>query len=122
MPAHVLTSDEPVAGFYATRLVKGGIEVPVMIWHGRPVIDGETQDRAPRWCISIDGRPDRFDKDQQCRVPLDAYDYWPFRRRIDAREYAFLRRRAAWAKQHAPEHPAAKPYQPIDLGALPPRF
>lgn len=112
----------PSAGFYATRLVRGGIEVPAMVWHGCPVIDGERQDRSTRWCIALDGKSCRFDKEQQCRVPLDALDHWPLRRRITAREYAFLRRRTRWAHEHAPEHPAANPYAPIDLNALPPRF
>lgn len=110
------------AGFYATRLARGGIEVACMVWFGAPVIDGERQDRAPRWCIAIDGRADRLDKEQQARVPLDAHDYWPLNRRISHSEYAFLRRRARWAREHAPDHPAANPYTRIDLGALPPRF
>lgn len=120
-PASV-RSDQPVAGFYATRLVKGGIEVPCMIWFGTPVIDGERQDRAPRWCIAVDGKSDRFDREQQCRVPLDVFDYWPLRRRIAASEYAFQRRRTAWAERYAPDHPAANPRERIDLRALPPRF
>lgn len=114
------TTPEP--GFYATRLVRGGIEVGCMIWFGLPVIDGERQDRAPRWCIAIDGRSDRLDKEQQARVPLDALDHWPLQRRISASEFAFMRRRARWAREHAPDHPAANPYQRIDLGALAPRF
>lgn len=117
-----LQGDTPVAGFYTTRLVRGAIDVPCMVWFGQPVIDGERQDRSPRWCIAIDGRSDRFDKEQQCRIPLEAADRWPLGKRITAREYAFLTRRAKWARDHAPEHPAANPRQPIDLGALPPRF
>ena len=114
---------EPERGFYATRLVRGGIEVPVMVWFGPPVIEGERQDRSPRWCIAIDGKSWRREKeDHECLVPLDAYDYWPPGRRITASEYAFLRRRAKWAREHAPEHPAARPYRPVDLAALPPRF
>jgi hypothetical protein len=112
----------PQRGFYATRLVKGGIEVPAMVWHGQPVIAGERQDRRPRWCIAIDGRSDRFDKEQQCRVPLDALDHWPLQRRITASEYAFQRRRTKWAQLHQPDHPAANPYQRVDLNTLPPRF
>lgn len=113
---------QPEAGFYATRLVRGAIEVPVMVWHGAPVIAGERQDRSPRWNIAIDGESCRFDREQGCRVPLDAHDHWPLRRRITAPEYAFLRRRSKWARDHAPDHPAANPRQRIDLGALPPRF
>lgn len=113
----------PERGFYATRLVRGGIEVACMVWFGQPVIEGERQDRSPRWCIAIDGRSCRREKeDHEYRAPLDALDYWPLARRITASEYAFMRRRAKWAREHAPDHPAAKPYQRIDLAALPPRF
>jgi len=116
--------DIPLPGFYAMRLVKGGIEVPIMIWHGCPVIEGERQDRCPRWCVAIDGKSCRLDKDQQCRVPLDVFDAWPAcsGHRIQAREYAFLRRRTKWARAYAPSHPAANPRERIDLRALPPRF
>lgn len=112
----------PQPGFYATRLIKGGIEVPCMVWFGQPVIEGQRQERAARWCIAIDGRSDWRDREQQCYVPLDALDYWPLARRISAREYAFMRRRARWAREFQPEHPAANPYTRIELGALPPRF
>ena len=116
--------DLPERGFYAMRLVKGAIAVPVMIWHGAPVIEGERQDRSPRWCAAINGRSCRFDKEQGCRVPLDVYEAWPncSGRRIRAREYAFMRRRTRWAQRHAPTHPAATPYERIDLRQLPPRF
>ena len=116
--------DVPEPGFYAMRLIKGGIEVAVLIWHGAPVIEGERQDRSPRWCVAIDGASCRFDKEQQCRVPLDVFEAWPAcsGRRIAGREYAFLRRRATWARKHASHHPAANPRAPIDLRALPPRF
>ena len=116
--------DLPVSGFYTMRLAKGGIAVPVMIWHGTPVIEGERQDRSPRWCVAIDGASCRFDRDEQCRVPLDVFDAWPFcsGHRIRAREYAFLRRRTKWAHAYAPDHPAANPRERIDLRSLPPRF
>jgi hypothetical protein len=116
--------DIPERGFYAMRLAKNGIEVAVMIWHGAPVVDGERQDRSTRWCVAIDGRSCRYDEEQQCRIPRDVFDAWPYcaKKRITAIEYAFLRRRAKWAREYAPEHPAANPREAIDLRALPPRF
>ena len=111
----------PQRGFYATRLVKGGIEVPCMIWHGQPVIEGERQDRQPRWCLAIDGKSDRLDKEQQARVPLDALDHWPLQRRISHHEYAFLRRRTKWARRHAPDHPAAQPIHSASISVALPR-
>jgi hypothetical protein len=124
----IVQGDQPVAGLYALRLVKGGIEVAVRIWHGLPVIDGEEQDRAPRWCVEIDGRTDRWERDDdagyRCRVPLDVSEAWPFcaRRPITPTEFAFLQRRATWAREHAPNHPAANPRERIDVRSLPARF
>jgi hypothetical protein len=115
-------STSPAPGFYATKFVRGGIDVPVMVWFGAPIIKGERQDRSPRWCIAIDGRSCRIDQEQQCRVPLDALDYWPLKRRITAVEYIFMRRRARWAREHQPDHPAANPFKPIDLDTMAPRF
>lgn len=112
----------PVAGFYRTRLINSGMWVAVRFWYGAPIIDGEEQDRSPRWCVEVDGRTDRFDKEAQHRVPLDALDVWPWAagHPIKRREYDFLLKRAAWAREHAPEHPAATPREAIDLRKLPP--
>lgn len=41
---------------------------------------------------------------------------------IDEQEYDFLIAEAKWAKQHAPEHPAANPDKPISLRAAPSVF
>jgi hypothetical protein len=120
----------PEAGFYATRLVRNGIEVPVRIWFGRPVIDGEEQDRCPRWCVEVDGATTKTERDAEtgyeARVPLDPIldDVWPFcaRHRIDEAEFAHMTRRAAWAREFAPTHPAARPREPIDMRQLPPVF
>lgn len=107
----------PRAGFYEGRLINGAIRVGVMIWHGYPVIAGERQDRAPRWCIAVNGRT--TDKHGEL---LDVFERWPFvaGKPISHREYAFRKRRQRWARDHAPEHPAANPYEPINLGKLKP--
>ena len=107
----------PVAGFYGARLINGGIAVGVMIWHGCPVIAGERQDRSPRWCIAVNGLT--TDKNGEL---LDVFDRWPFvgGEPISHREYAFRKRRRLWARKHAPEHPAANPFEPIDLRKLKP--
>lgn len=126
----IATTDQPVAGFYATRLVRGGIEVPVRIWHGAPIIDGEEQERSPRWCVEVDGRTTKTERDPatgyEARVPLDPLldHVWPFcaRRPIAESEFAFMTRRAAWAREHQPDHPAATPREPVDVRALPPIF
>jgi hypothetical protein len=112
----------PVTGYYKTRLVNSGAWVAVRIWFGAPIIDGEEQDRSPRWCVEVDGRTDRFDREAGHRVPLDALDVWPWcaGHPISRHEYGFLRKRAAWARDHAPEHPAANPFERIDLRAMKP--
>jgi hypothetical protein len=114
--------DVPVAGYYKTRLINSGMWVAVRIWYGAPIIDGEEQDRSHRWCVEVDGKTCRFDREAGHRVPLDAHDVWPFAARhpITRGEYGFLRKRAAWARDHAPEHPAADPFEPINLRKLPP--
>jgi hypothetical protein len=113
---------EPVAGTYKTRLVNSGMWVAVKFWYGRPIIDDEEQDRSPRWCVVVNGRTDRFDKEAQHRVPLEALDVWPWAagNPISEREYQFLLRRKTWAVEYAPEHPAARPHEPINLRKLKP--
>lgn len=108
---------EPRASFYRTRLSRGGIFVGVLIWHGRPVIEGERLDRAPRWCVAVDGRTTNAEGEL-----LDVYETWPFAEKISAREYAFLKRRRLWAEQHAPEHPAAQPRRRADRRIMKPIF
>lgn len=121
-------TDTPQAGFYRMRLVRGGPVVAVRIWFGAPVIDGEEQDRAPQWCVEIDGKSDRWEIDDdtgyRCRVPLDVDMAWPrcAWHPVDRREYDFLLRRKTWAVEHAPEHPAANPHQPVDVRHLKPGF
>ena len=122
----------PIAGYYACRLIRGGLRVPVKIWWGLPIIDGEEQDRSPRWCCEVDGRTDRIERDPETgeptgqRVPLDPIldDVWIYccGQPIKQREYLFLRRRAEWAREHAPDHPAARPREKIDIRLLKPGF
>lgn len=113
---------QPRKGFYRTQLVNGGLNVGVLVWFGRPIVDGETQDRAPRWCVAVDGRTDKLDHEAGCHVPLDPFDVWPWccDEKITHREFAFLKDRARWARRYAPEHPAANPRKPIDRRKLKP--
>jgi hypothetical protein len=110
-----------IAGHYRTRLIRGGLWVAVRFWFGAPIVDGEELDRSHRWCVEVDGRTDRIDKDEG-RVLLDPLEVWPWAggNPISEREYRFLRRRASWAVEHAPEHPAANPHKPINRRVMPP--
>lgn len=112
-------SDEPIAGHYKTRLVKDGPFVPVRLYFGLPVIDGEEQDRTPRWCAVVDGQTDRIEKGDdgyQCRVPLDVERYWPWCGRwpISEDEYNYMRAVTDHAKQWRPDKPQAAPTKKID--------
>jgi len=100
--------DRPRAGFFRTRLIRGGIFVGVRFW---------TEGRD--WRVEIDGRTTRDDG-----FPLDPLEVWPYcaGQEITEREFHFLARRRQWAQEHAPEHPAADPGEPVDLSKLPPRF
>jgi hypothetical protein len=112
-------ADQPVAGHYRQRLVKRGPWVPVLIWHGPPIVDGEVLDRSWRWCVAINGETFRWiDGNPE---PIDVWDAWPecSGQPIDRDEYQFMIRRVRWAREHAPDHWAANPYRPIDLGELP---
>lgn len=118
----------PIAGHYAMRLARGGVRVPVRIWFGLAVIDGEEQDRGHDWRCEIDGRTDRWERDAEsgyrCRVPLEIDRAWPFcaGEPILEPEYRFLVADAAHAREWRPEHPKAQPRKPVDFNTLPMRF
>lgn len=98
--------DQPREGFYRTRLIKGAMNVGVMLWFAP---DG--------WRVVVDGQTHRDDG----RL-LDPFEVWPWccDQPISHREFAFLKHRARWAREHAPEHPAANPRRPIDRRKLKP--
>lgn len=116
-----LQGDEPVAGFYMASLVKDGPLVPIRLWFGAPIIDGEEQDRAPRWCIEVGGQTDRFEKDEahpeyKCRVAIEVSRYWPWcaKNKITEAEFNYMKDHASWAKAYAPHLPDAQPRKKID--------
>ena len=118
----------PIAGFYATRLVKDGPRVAVRIWYGAAVIAGEEQDRGHDWRVEIDGRTDRFERDEttgyRCRVALEVERAWPYcaKEPVSEAEYRYLAAHAEWARKNQPDHPKANPRKPVDFHTLPVRF
>lgn len=106
--------DEPQAGFYRGRLVKGGPWVPIRIWFGAPLdpLTGEELDRSHRWQAERNGE----------FVEVDAV--WPFcaADAINEAEYRYLLATNQWAAEHAPDAPEAAPRQKIDLNRLPTLF
>jgi hypothetical protein len=55
-------------------------------------------------------------------VFLDVHETWPYCEPITRREFDFLERRRRWALEHAPDHPAARPRDTIDVLSLKPGF
>ncbi len=93
------------------KLVKGGPPVAARI-----AFDDETG----RWQVTINGEDkaphtDPWQAEGMSRV-------WHYGRIIDEAEYTFMLARAAWARQHAPDDPSAKPDEPIDLTRIPSIF
>jgi hypothetical protein len=105
-------------------MVRGGVLVPVRIWFGPAVINGEEQDRGHDWRCEIDGRTDLIEGDRAagywCRVALPIDRAWPYcaRRPITAAEYQYLVAHAGWAREHAPDHPKAQPRKPVDFNTI----
>ncbi len=99
-------ADAPVAGFYKTKLSKGGHPVGVRIWFGPPLdpVTGEEMDRSHRWQAHANGRA------------IDLDRVWPFcgRHQIDEREYRYLAELQTWAERNAPDSPQANPHRRIN--------
>lgn len=108
--------DQPVPGFYQTRLVRKGVWVPVRIWFDYPPDPdnpGQLLDRSPRWQALLCGSP-----------VDDILDLWTHccGQPIEESEYRYLMDRGKWTTRYVPGHPAANPERPIDLNAIPPLF
>lgn len=106
--------DEPVAGFYRGRMVRGGVWVTIRIWYGPPhdPITGEELDRSPRWQAERNGEL------------VAVYAVWPYcaGEPISEAEYRFMLADAKWAREHAPGDPKAKPTERPDFSDLAPPF
>jgi hypothetical protein len=107
-------TDQPIAGFYRRRLVKGGPWVPVLIAYGAPLdpVTGEELDRSPRWQAWSGGRE------------IDVWNLWPdcSGEPITKAEYTHLRDVGEWAERHAPRSPEANPTRAISLNQMPTIF
>jgi len=104
------TGDEPRAGFYRVRLVKGGVFVAVRLWFGQPIDPDRPRllDRSWRWQALANGRA----------VPVDRV--WPrcVADPIDESEYRWLLCDRRWARRWAPHLPEADPLRPVDFRTL----
>ena len=106
--------DQPVAGYYRTRLVRGGPWCAVRIWYG-PTHDPETSeplDRSAHWQATVNG------------IEQDAYEIWPWccDKPIDEAEFRYLTGLSAHAKTWEPSAPEAQPTKRIDFNRTKPVF
>jgi hypothetical protein len=105
--------DEPVRGYFKTRLVKGGPPVALLIWFGQPLDPetGELMDRAPRWFARINGTAE----------VVEASRFWPdcARDPISFAEYRHICERSATLD---PSDPYFDPRKPVDRSLTPPPF
>lgn len=102
----------PQPGFFKLRLVKGGPWVPARIFE-IPAVDpitSETLDRPQMLNAEIDG------------APVDVDRVWLFGYPIDQKEFDFLSATSRWARDFAPDEPAAKPREKMDPLKTPVRF
>jgi hypothetical protein len=109
--------DQPVAGFYRRRLVKGGPWVEVEIWRGfgADPLTGEALERGWEWRATQAGES----------VPI--WEVWPYcaGEPIEKAEFEYLRATRLYAAAHDRSLPEARPRERIDIrnmpAVLPPR-
>lgn len=114
--------DQPIPGYYTMSLARGGIQVPVKIWFGLPIIDDEEQDRGPRWNCEINGKTTRNADGVTELLDIDRAWPWCAKRKIDEAEYRYLIARLNHAKEYRPDHPAANAHKKMDLRSMPSLF
>lgn len=109
---------QPSPGFYAVRLVRGGIEVAARITCG-PSSDpdtGELLDRSWHFAAELNGEPDRDPRPEPNeRVWMVAERG----RRIGEAEYRYLLADRAWAARFRPSLPESQTNRPIDWLTVP---
>lgn len=112
----------PSPGFYALRLVRGGIEVAARITCG-PSADpdtGELLDRSWHFAAEINGEPDRDPRPEPNERVWMVHERG---RRIGEAEYRWLLDDRAWAARFRPSLPESRPNAPIDWLSVPtPKF
>jgi hypothetical protein len=102
--------DLPEPGWFKLRLVKGGPYVPAMI----------TREWG-QWGAIIDGQPGNIFAPDPV-LATDVFRIWHSGIRIEHAEYLHMLEVSRWAKEHAPDDPAADPTKPISLNRRPSVF
>lgn len=107
---------------YRARLTKGGPFIGVRVFFGGPIVDGEEQDRSPRYQAVIGNECDGRMILQGGPVPIEV-DGVTLRsvEQISADEHAYLLAHQEWAMAGG-NHPRARPREAVDFNSLPMRF
>lgn len=108
--------------FYRVRLVKGAPWSAVKLWKGFS-IDPDTlellTERPFIWRAILNGEHvDVYD----VVIEFDGITQMPVVKgeQVNEAEYEFLLGDHLWAKAHAPDEPAAKPRERVDMNSIPP--
>lgn len=111
----VLGDSNPVEGFYALKMAKGGTLVPVHIWYGvspDPGFPDNPMDRGATW---------HFQRGHEAVQMSDVWP-WAYDRPISERQYRHMLRLENWARTEAPGEPEANPRAPVPWETMEPMF
>ncbi len=109
--------------YWRAKLTKDGPFIPLVTWFGPPLVDGEEQDRGPRWQalvrLETTGRAILMGDE----VPIDV-DGVSLRNVESITEvaYRYMVDHARYATDHAPHLPDASPRQAIKWNRTKPVF
>lgn len=104
----------PECGWFKCRYVKGGPFVPARIWMFQP-IDDESGELVGDEILQAEINGKHAD-------PIDKWS-WICSHPITEAEYNYMVANIAWATEHAPDEPAAKPREAVDWTRVPtPQF
>ncbi len=106
---------------YRCRLTKGGPFIGVAVIFAGPMVDGEEQDRSPRYQVLVGNERDGRMVLQGGAVPVEV-DGITLRglERITEAEHRYLLAHQEWAA--GSNHPRATPHEAVDFGSLALRF
>ena len=109
--------------YYRARMAKDAVFIPVMVWHGLPLVDGEDVDRNPRWqcLVNVEKTARAVLMGDSLPIEVDGVTLRNIEP-IKEHEYRFMVADAAHARNWRPNDPQADPKKPIDFNTLPPRF
>lgn len=107
--------------YFSARLAKGGPAIGVKMWHGEPLVNGDTLDRSPRLQVTIaaetTGRAVTMTGVDGVPVEVEGAMLRALEPITEA-EWRYLVAHQAWAEEHAPHHPKAEPRQAVDFNKI----